>query len=64
MPYNGAAMLTVEKTQEYYQALLQKNPEYEGVFYVALIWTSIKFWNARVKQNPFWRIFCPNIHIG
>lgn len=34
-------MLTKEKRMEYYQALLNKNTEYEGVFYVAVTTTGV-----------------------
>jgi AraC family transcriptional regulator of adaptative response/methylated-DNA-[protein]-cysteine methyltransferase len=34
-------MITTENQQEYYQALLDKNPDYEGVFYVGVKTTSV-----------------------
>ncbi len=34
-------MLTIETKREYYQALLDKKPEYEGVFYVGVTTTGI-----------------------
>lgn len=34
-------MLTIENQKEYYQALLDKDTEYEGVFYVGVKTTGI-----------------------
>lgn len=34
-------MLTAENSPEYYQALLDKNPEYEGIFYVGVKTTGV-----------------------
>src|SRR5260221_8834839 len=34
-------MFNTQKIHEYYQALLQKNPDYEGIFYVGVKTTGI-----------------------
>jgi len=34
-------MLSIKKKEEYYQALMSKNPEYEGIFYVGVKTTGV-----------------------
>ena len=57
-------MFTEKKQQEYYQALLEKNAEYEGIFYVGVRSTGVfcrptcparkpKFTNCEFYLYPF-----------
>src|SRR5471030_2181149 len=45
-------MTTIKKNKEYYQALLEKNNEYEGIFYVGVKTTGVFFRPTCPARKP------------
>lgn len=61
--YTRKRMITADNRGEYYQALLDKNPEYEGVFYVGVKTTGV-FCRPTCAASYYGEKKKPKLHLG